>query len=213
MKIQTLCDIFYGTVDTLKKPEHLKVKRDGAWRGISSRSSGGRWKSCPWASEPWASRKATGSPSSRRTGRSGPSPIWQHSRQRAVDVPIYATLTPSQVLYILKDSQAKVCFVSNTTQAKKVAEVKSQAPILQHVIRMEDGPGFPEGSLSLDEVRARGREALAKEPDAVRKRAAEVKPEDLATLIYTSGTTGDPKGVMPAPQQPGLQYPLRPQGV
>ena len=28
------------------------------------------------------------------------------------------------------------------------------------------------------------------------QRAAEVKPEDLATLIYTSGTTGDPKGVM-----------------
>jgi long-chain acyl-CoA synthetase len=30
----------------------------------------------------------------------------------------------------------------------------------------------------------------------VKRRAAEVRPEDLATLIYTSGTTGDPKGVM-----------------
>ena len=41
-----------------------------------------------------------------------------------------------------------------------------------------------------------GREALAKDPGAVRARAAQAKPEDLATLIYTSGTTGDPKGVM-----------------
>jgi long-chain acyl-CoA synthetase len=32
--------------------------------------------------------------------------------------------------------------------------------------------------------------------DAVRRRAAEVGRDDLATLIYTSGTTGDPKGVM-----------------
>jgi long-chain acyl-CoA synthetase len=30
----------------------------------------------------------------------------------------------------------------------------------------------------------------------VKRRAAEVAPENLATLIYTSGTTGDPKGVM-----------------
>ena len=30
----------------------------------------------------------------------------------------------------------------------------------------------------------------------MRARAADAKPEDLATLIYTSGTTGDPKGVM-----------------
>ena len=49
---------------------------------------------------------------------------------------------------------------------------------------------------SLDEVRAAGRAALASDPEAVRTRAAEVQPEDLATLIYTSGTTGEPKGVM-----------------
>jgi long-chain acyl-CoA synthetase len=53
-----------------------------------------------------------------------------------------------------------------------------------------------EGTRSLGEVRALGRAALEKDPQAVRTRAAEVKPEDLATLIYTSGTTGDPKGVM-----------------
>ena len=74
----------------------------------------------------------------------------------AVDVPIYATLTPSQVLYILNDSEAKVCFVSNLTQAKKIAEVKGQAPVLKHVIRMEDGPGSPRAALSFDEVRAQG---------------------------------------------------------
>jgi long-chain acyl-CoA synthetase len=57
-------------------------------------------------------------------------------------------------------------------------------------------PPVPEGALSFDEVRARGREALAGDGAAVRRRVAEVQAEDLATLIYTSGTTGDPKGVM-----------------
>src|SRR5262249_51206837 len=77
---------------------------------------------------------------------------------------------------------------------RKIAEIRAQAKHLRHVIRMDAEP--MEGTLSLDEVRAKGRAALANDPQAVRRRAAEVKPEDLATLIYTSGTTGDPKGVM-----------------
>ena len=33
---RTLCDVFYQSVDTFRKPDHLRVKRDGAWRDISS---------------------------------------------------------------------------------------------------------------------------------------------------------------------------------
>jgi len=87
-----------------------------------------------------------------------------------------------------------VAFASSAAQVKKLAEVRDKAPHLQHVIRFDDPP--QEGTLSLDEVRARGREALAADREAVKRRAAEVGPDDLATLIYTSGTTGDPKGVM-----------------
>jgi long-chain acyl-CoA synthetase len=50
--------------------------------------------------------------------------------------------------------------------------------------------------LTFDDLRAGGRSALAQDPEAVRRRAAAVKPDDLATIIYTSGTTGEPKGVM-----------------
>ena len=34
MAIQTVCDIFYRSVDTYRKPEHLKYKKDGAWRAM-----------------------------------------------------------------------------------------------------------------------------------------------------------------------------------
>src|SRR6185295_11040725 len=113
-----------------------------------------------------------------------------------VDVPIYPTLTPAQVLHILEASQCKAIFVSSTAHESKIAEIRARAPHLQHVIRMDDGTGRHSSVMTLDEVRAKGRAPLAQEPDAVRKRAAAVKADDLATLIYTSGTTGQPKGVM-----------------
>ena len=54
--------------------------------------------------------------------------------------------------------------------------------------------------LSASSENLRYENLIAKAGDAeiaeYRRRAAEVTPEQLATLIYTSGTTGEPKGVM-----------------
>ena len=36
MELRTLCDIFYHSVETHRKPDHLRYKKDGAWRDISS---------------------------------------------------------------------------------------------------------------------------------------------------------------------------------
>jgi long-chain acyl-CoA synthetase len=36
MAIQTLCQLFYASVDGFKKPEQLRYKKDGAWRAVSS---------------------------------------------------------------------------------------------------------------------------------------------------------------------------------
>ena len=49
---------------------------------------------------------------------------------------------------------------TNALQARKIAEVRSHAASLEHVIRMEDGPGFPQGTLSLDEFEAQKRRLL-----------------------------------------------------
>jgi long-chain acyl-CoA synthetase len=194
MEVRTLCDIFYRSVDTFRKAEHLKYKKDGVWHGISSDEF----------------RKAVEELSMglRALGVEKGDKVALLSENRpewaivdlgtlcagAVDAPIYATLPPAQVLYILNDSEAKVAFVSNPVQARKIAEVRDKAPLLKHVVRF-DANDLP-GMMSFEEMRAKGREALAKDPTAVRTRAAEAKPDDLATLIYTSGTTGDPKGVM-----------------
>ncbi len=194
MEIRTLCDIFYASVDTYRKPEHLKYKKDGVWRGISSDELRRA------VEELSLGLRALGVEKGDRVAiLSENRPEWAIAdlatlTAAAVDAPIYSTLTPPQILYILNDSEAKVLFLSTAAQGRKIAEIRAQAKSLKHVIRMDDTP--IDGTVSIDEVRAKGREALAKDQGAVRKRAAEVKPDDLATLIYTSGTTGDPKGVM-----------------
>jgi long-chain acyl-CoA synthetase len=196
MEVRTLCDIFYQAV-ALDKPAHLRFKRGETWHDISS----AEFRRA--VEELSMGLRALGLERGERAGiLSENRPEWAFAdlatlTAAAVDVPIYATLTPTQILYILNDSETKMLFVSTPAQARKVQEIRAQATHLQHVIRMEEMPAeAAEGTLSIDEVREKGRPALQADPEAVRKRAAEVKETDLATLIYTSGTTGDPKGVM-----------------
>jgi long-chain acyl-CoA synthetase len=194
MAIQTVCDVFYRSVDTYRKAEHLKYRQDGVWHAISSEELRAA------VEETSMGLRALGIEKGDTVAvLSENRPEWAIADLAvlctgAADATIYPTLTPAQVLYILDDSEAKAVFVSNSTQARKVAEVRARLPRLQHVIRFDPSP-VP-ATTSLDELRARGREALAAGRDAVRRRAAEVGKDDLATLIYTSGTTGDPKGVM-----------------
>ena len=194
MAIQTICDIFYRSVDTFRKTEHLKSKKDGAWRAVSSEELRAA------VEETSMGLRALG------VGKGDTVALLSENRPEwaiadlatlcagAADATIYATLTAPQVQYILADSESKVVFVSSAEQARKVAEVRDRLPLLQHVVRFDPAP-VP-GTTSLDELRAKGKEALAADREAVRRRAAEVAGGDLATLIYTSGTTGDPKGVM-----------------
>ncbi len=189
----TICDVFYRSVG-FAKPEHLQYKKDGTWHTVSSEELRSA------VEETSAGLRALGVEKGDHVAiLSENRPEWAYADLAtlvagAADAPIYPTLSSAQVQYILDDSEAKLVFVSNGIQAAKVAEVKDQLKHLVHVVSF-DTPA-PMGTLPLAELRARGRELLAKDPQLVSRRAGEVKPDDLATLIYTSGTTGDPKGVM-----------------
>jgi long-chain acyl-CoA synthetase len=190
----TLVDLFYRAVDASPKPEHLLYKKDGAWRPVSSEEFRRA------VEELSAGLVALGvRPGDRVAILSENRPEWAFAdlatlAAAAIDVPIYPSLTPEQVLYNLGDSGAGVVFVSTADQARKVMEVRARARTLQHVVQMDEP--VVEGAVSLSSVRERGRAALAADPQQVRRRAATVRPEDVATIIYTSGTTGEPKGVM-----------------
>src|ERR1700733_5293838 len=53
--------------------------------------------------------------------------------------------------------------------------------------------GEADGALTLEQLRAKGRAALKKDPYAGEKIRAEVRAEDPAILYLTSGATGEPK--------------------
>ena len=113
----------------------------------------------------------------------------------AVDVPIYPTLTDEQTAALLKDSGARVIFVSTVEHLKKVLAIKSQTA-LEKVVVM-DYVGIPEG-IPMHRMMmpdAGGPRPRIRDPE-MDAPAKSISPDDLATIIYTSGTTGEPKGVM-----------------
>ena len=91
-------------------------------------------------------------------------------------VPMNARLHPREFAYILENSGAKACFVSDDL-ADGVADIADDVAALDHVILV----GSP-----------RYRDMLS--ADAISM--ADASPDDLAWLFYTSGTTGRPKGAM-----------------
>ncbi len=108
-----------------------------------------------------------------------------------VDVPLYATNSPEQVGYMIRDSGAKVAIVSSGEQLAKLGQA-GEMPELEHVVVMnagEEGGSESFGKLMESATSKRGRDAGF---DAM---VAQAQPDDLCTLIYTSGTTGEPKGV------------------
>lgn len=112
---------------------------------------------------------------------------------------IYPTDAAEQVHYLCEDSRTTVLFVENEEQLDKALQVRSQLPLLKRIVvfDMEGLRTFDDPQvMSLDALRALGREHLAEHPQALAERVAAVKPEDLAILVYTSGTTGKPKGAM-----------------
>ncbi|TNF61801.1 MAG: long-chain fatty acid--CoA ligase [Burkholderiales bacterium] len=123
---------------------------------------------------------------------------------------IYPTDAAEQVHYLCEDSRTTVLFVEDDEQLDKALEVRSQLPMLRKIVvfDMEGLRDFrDEQVISLDALRALGREHAKSHPQALQERSRAVQPDDLAILVYTSGTTGKPKGAMHAHK--GLVYTVR----
>jgi long-chain acyl-CoA synthetase len=113
----------------------------------------------------------------------------------AVTVPVYATLTPEQTAYTLRDSGATLIFVSTENQLRKIQSILSQTQ-LQRIVVMDHIQVPIELAAScvlMDQFTAQGPATLDPQVESL---ARGIQPEDLATIIYTSGTTGTSKGAM-----------------
>ena len=192
----TLVEAFEQIEQLHKRPDTLNYKSDGRWNPISSHEMLRRIR-----------RIAAGFyslgiyPGDRVALLSESRPEWTLTDggclfAGAIDVPIYPTLTPPQVRYILKDSGARVLAVADHRKFLEVKEILADCPAVQHVVFFDSENVSPEDGLALSELEARGERQLKSQPDLVNTVASRISKDDLATIIYTSGTTGDPKGVM-----------------
>src|SRR3954463_6023410 len=103
----------------------------------------------------------------------------------AVDVPIYATLIPEQIAAILKDSGARIAFVSNKEQLEKLLTIQDQTSIEKIVIFDEVADATKKAIPWKTLLSASPASSAAAEWERL---ARSIQPDDLATIIYTSGT-------------------------
>jgi acyl-CoA synthetase (AMP-forming)/AMP-acid ligase II len=95
--------------------------------------------------------------------------------------PINARLAPSEVAYIVNDSEAEILIVDAPFQAL-VEEIAGDLTKIRQVISLDAHPEWPNFSEWRDQQSA----------DPLQ---ANVDPGDTMVQMYTSGTTGFPKGV------------------
>ena len=110
-------------------------------------------------------------------------------RVGAVLVPVYPTISDSELKFILQDANVKLIFVNDRALFEKVNALKSELPGLNEIISFEKIDGVKHWEDLLLPLT----ENILGEIKTI---SDKIKYEDLATIIYTSGTTGTPKGVM-----------------
>lgn len=187
--LRTINDIFFAVVD--RQLPRVMTYREGAnWISISSQDLYRKVAATAKALQIWGVQKGD-----RVAILSENRPEWAITDYAclaigAVVVPIYATLTPDQISYLLRDSGTKVIFLSSRVQLKKIQAIREQT-MLERVVMMDEV--IPPEADPMQAVMDDGPEGRDPEFDALAK---SIQPDDLASLIYTSGTTGNSKGAM-----------------
>ena len=129
-------------------------------------------------------------------------PKWSMAEQGCnayslVTVPLYDTLGPEAVTYIVSQAEISVLSCSHAAVQAIIKQLDTFPDVCTSIIQLDDAVEEDEKKAladkgitlySWDEIIAMGKENMT-DPQPP-------KPDDLATICYTSGTTGDPKGVM-----------------
>jgi long-chain acyl-CoA synthetase len=193
---RTLVDVFRGVASHQRRSDCLNYKRDGAWVAVSSDEMLARIRRIA------AGLHAIGVKHGDRVAILSESRLeWTLADAGCIfagagDVPIYPTLNPSQVKYILNDSGATVLILASHDKFNELRDVLPECRGLRQIIFFEPDGVTPVDGLTLTELEEKGRRLQETQPNLTDRLENQTTPADLATIIYTSGTTGEPKGVM-----------------
>jgi long-chain acyl-CoA synthetase len=194
MSVETISQLFINTIRSYPKDNLLMYKKGGKYVSISSRDV---WDRVRFLS--LGLRSLGLQPRDKLIILGENCPDWAMTDFAALcagatTVPIYPTLMPEQIKYIIDDSDAKVVVCSTRELWRKIEMVRKDLTKVTHAILFEDRA--PEGVQTLASVIEKGKGIAARGEDDFEKTALGIQPDELASIIYTSGTTGIPKGVM-----------------
>ncbi len=201
MAYRSLADLFLSQADAQRDRVLYRFWRDGGWRDQT-------WAEAAEEVESLAlGLVAAGVRKGDRVALYAANRVewclldWANICIGALTVPLYPSSTPAQVQYVVQHSEAAVLVVDSQAALERL---DLSAPALASVktavlLDPKDGPAEPEaapGMISLERLKAMGREYGGEHPGAFHESAGALAPEDDLTIIYTSGTTGEPKGVL-----------------
>ena len=192
----TLPDLFLQAVKKHELDDALNHKVDNEWRPISSAELIDRSQRIALGLYSLGLRKGD-----KAAILAANSPQWTFTDAGCqfagiIDVPIYTTLAPTSVEYILKDSSAKVFFLEDRAEYERIAAELKDCPSIETLIFFDAAGVELEDAMSLSDLEALGAKLRDDEPELLTELRSDISADDVATLIYTSGTTGEPKGVM-----------------
>ncbi|MGB8594987.1 MAG: long-chain fatty acid--CoA ligase [Candidatus Sulfotelmatobacter sp.] len=194
MSLATLNDIFFAATE--RNLDRAMLYRDaGKWMPISSSDFRRKVAATGGALQEWGIHKGD-----RVAILSENRPEWSIADFAilllgAITVPVYATLTPEQTAYALRDSGSSVIFVSTEHQLRKVQTILSLTQIQKIVVmdHLQIPSDLAASSILMDQFMTQGPLTLDPQTESF---ARSIQPDDVATIIYTSGTTGISKGAM-----------------
>ncbi|MFZ0293919.1 MAG: long-chain fatty acid--CoA ligase [Candidatus Sulfotelmatobacter sp.] len=194
MSLATLNDVFFTAAEH-NLDRAMLYRQDGKWLPISSSELCRNVAGTVYGLQQWGVQ-----PGARIAILSENRPEWSIADFAilllgAVTVPVYATLTPEQTAFTLRDSGATVLFVSTEHQLRKVQTIVSQTQVQKIVVmdHLQAPTELAYNCVLMDRFMIQAPLRLDTKTEAS---ARSIKPDDLATIIYTSGTTGISKGAM-----------------
>lgn len=192
--VETLSQLFLHTIKSYPKDDLMRHKRDGQYVPISTKVFGSKVKHFSLKLRDLGLEAGD-----KLIILSETRPEWVMTDlaclcSGGITVPIYPTLMPEQIKYIIDNSDAKIVVCSTQELWQKVEAVKSDLTKVACFISFE--PVAHEDVHSFEQMLEEGRTIYEANPERFETAALAVKPEDVASIIYTSGTTGIPKGVM-----------------
>lgn len=104
---------------------------------------------------------------------------------------MYTSYPQGEAIKKLEACKARLAFVENPKMLATLAASLSGAEPMD--IQWVLITGRAEGVMTLDDLRQKGREAMAADPQLFSRGYVATKPEDTAIVYLTSGSTGEPK--------------------